>query len=116
MSEELSKHLTLAQAARITPGEPSPQCLWRWCRRGVKSRAGQRVRLQHIRIGGMIYTTAKWLEEFGQRLAQADAIHFDLSEQELSIPRPHRSRRIQRISERQATLERVEHDLQEAGI
>ena len=57
---------------------PSANCIWRWCRRGVLSRGGERVRLQHVRIGGRVYTTARWLEEFGRRLAEADAKYFDL--------------------------------------
>ena len=39
--------ITLTEAAKITPGRPSTNCLWRWCRRGVLSRGGERVRLEH---------------------------------------------------------------------
>jgi hypothetical protein len=75
---ENAQYLTLTEAARIAPGRPAPNCVWRWCRRGVLSRAGERVRLQHVRIGGTIYTTARWLEEFGGKLAEADAKYFTL--------------------------------------
>jgi len=74
--------LTLSQAARIAPGGPSPNCIWRWCRRGVIARSGDRVRLQHVRIGGKLFTTARWLDEFGQRLADADATYFELGDGE----------------------------------
>ena len=51
---ETEKHLTMAQAARISPGCPSPNCVWRWCRHGVKSRSGERVRLRHSGLVGII--------------------------------------------------------------
>jgi hypothetical protein len=75
-----SEYITLTEAAKIAPGRPSTNCIWRWCRRGVLARGGERVRLQHARVGGMIYTTAAWLEEFGRKLAEADAKYFDLCE------------------------------------
>lgn len=56
--------ITLTEAAKITPGRPSTNCLWRWCRRGVLSRGGERIRLEHRRIGGKIFTALDWLEEF----------------------------------------------------
>lgn len=72
--------LTLSQTARIAPGQVSPNCVWRWCRRGVVARSGERVRLEHVRVGGKIYSSARWLEEFGLRLAEADVAYFDLNE------------------------------------
>ncbi|MBL8879292.1 MAG: DUF1580 domain-containing protein [Phycisphaerales bacterium] len=74
------EHITLTAAAKVAPGRPSTNCLWRWCRRGVKARDGQRVRLQHLRIGGKIFTTLRWLEDFGRLLAEADTKYFDLCE------------------------------------
>jgi len=75
------QHLRLGEAAKIAPGRPSTNCLWRWCRKGVLARSGERIRLQHIRIGGKIFTTPAWLEQFGKALAEADAAHFDLGNQ-----------------------------------
>ncbi len=72
-----SRHISLSEAAKIAPGRPSTNCLWRWCRRGVLARDGQRIRLQHIRIGGKIFTRAAWLDEFGRRLSDADVRHFE---------------------------------------
>lgn len=80
----LDAHLTLAQASRIAPGRPSTNCLWRWCRRGVLARNGERVRLEHIRAGGKIFTTAAWVDEFGRRLADADAEYFAADEPSLN--------------------------------
>jgi len=37
---------------------------------------GERIHLQHIRVGGKLYTSPRWIEEFGERLAEADAAYF----------------------------------------
>jgi len=71
------EYITLTQAAKLTPGRPSTNCLWRWCRRGVIARNGERIRLEHVRIGGKLFTQRRWLEEFGRRLASADSQYFD---------------------------------------
>jgi hypothetical protein len=55
------QHIRLGEAAKIAPGRSSTHCLWRWCRKGVLARSGERVRLQHIRIGGKIFITPAWL-------------------------------------------------------
>ena len=73
MPMHANDYITLGEAAKLAPGRPSANCIWRWCRKGVLSRAGQRVRLRHVRIGGKIFTKAEWLNEFGQSLAAADA-------------------------------------------
>lgn len=74
---EQQDYITLTQATKITPGRPSTNCLWRWCRKGVVARDGRRVRLQHVRMGGKIFTTPQWLTEFGHEVARADAAHFE---------------------------------------
>ena len=68
--------LTLSQAAKLVPGRPHASTIWRWCRRGVLSRNGERIRLQHIRMGGKIFTKEIWVEEFGHKLAEADVEYF----------------------------------------
>lgn len=60
-SPAAEEHITLTQAAKLAPGRPSPNCVWRWCREGVKAASGQRVRLKHVRFGSRIYTTRQWL-------------------------------------------------------
>ncbi len=85
MTEPFSSgYLTLSQAARFTPGEVSPNAIWRWCRQGVRSRGGDRIRLRHVRQGGRLFTTRRWLEEFGERLAAADAQHFAINDESSS--------------------------------
>lgn len=75
--QQPTDYLDLTQAAQITPGRPSSNCLWRWARRGVLARNGERVHLRHVRLGGRILTTRRWLDEFGHALATADARFFD---------------------------------------
>ena len=114
---EQSKHITLTEATKITPGRPSTNCLWRWCRRGVLSRSGQRIRLEHVRIGGKIFTTADWVEQFGKALAEADASYFDLEDQALETPRPRRRRPASRhAQQRQSAHDQANRELEEAGL
>jgi hypothetical protein len=117
--------ITLTEAAKITPGRPSTNCLWRWCRRGVLSRGGGRVRIEHRRIGGKIFTAPDWLEEFGRKLAEADTRHFDQCEEAAADaaarePRiPHRRRWSQLLRpghEDLHVVEDAERELDEAGI
>ncbi|MBW7906227.1 MAG: DUF1580 domain-containing protein [Phycisphaerae bacterium] len=117
------EYITLTEAAKIAPGRPSTNCIWRWCRRGVKARGGERVRLQHVRIGGMIYTSARWLEAFGRALADADAKYFDLCEAAVEAaraaehPAPRRRRPTPAIDERrQRELEQIDRELDAEGL
>ncbi|MBX3403846.1 MAG: DUF1580 domain-containing protein [Phycisphaeraceae bacterium] len=76
-TNDIDRYITLAKAAQAAPGRPSANAVWRWCRRGVLARSGERVRLRHIRQGGRVFTRIDWLEEFGTALAAADTAHFD---------------------------------------
>jgi hypothetical protein len=107
-------YLTLMEASKLTLGQPSTHCMWRWCRKGVKSRNGERIRIQHVRMGGKIYTTAKWIEEFGKRLADSDAVHFDRDRP--APPTYKRRRRKRSDSQRQADIHRAEEELKAAGL
>lgn len=69
--------IPFATATHLVPGRPNISTLWRWARRGVRSRGGSRVRLKHVRLGGRLFTSSAWLGEFGEALAAADAAHFD---------------------------------------
>lgn len=71
----MSKYLTLGQAAQQTPGRPSAGTIWRWARRGIRARDGNVVRLKHIRVGGRVYTTEQWLQQFFEQVAAADLGH-----------------------------------------
>jgi hypothetical protein len=55
------------------------------------ARSGDRVRLQHVRIGGKLYTTIDWVVLFGQVLAEADASYFRLDDTRSVIARAYYS-------------------------
>ena len=113
------QHLSLTQAARLVPGNVAPNCVWRWCRRGVLSRSGDRIKLEHVRIGGKLFTTARWIDEFGKHLATADAKHFDLIDEAPVAPRPAASshkRRKQRRKPHQPHLADVHRELDAEGL
>lgn len=116
------EHITLSQAAKLAPGRPSPNCVWRWCREGVKAASGQRVRLKHVRFGSRIYTTRQWLTAFGIALAEADATHFERSDRppEVDDGRPPRrpAKRSRRNSPDEARRRHIqaERELEEAGL
>lgn len=125
MHERADEHITLTQVAKVAPGRPSTNCLWRWCRRGVKARDGQRVRLKHLRIGGKIFTTLGWLETFGRELAHADAKYFDLCEAAANAaaaaepPFPRRRRASLPVlpdPSKRCEAENAERELEEAGL
>lgn len=115
------EHITLSQAAKLAPGRPSPNCVWRWCREGVKAASGQRVRLKHVRFGSRIYTTRQWLSAFGLALAEADAAYFERGEQAPEVTartsrrRNGRSRGTSR-DEARRRHDQAERELEEAGL
>jgi len=112
------EHLTLAQAAKLVPGRPSANCLWRWCREGVKAKSGKRVRLKHARFGGRIYTTRAWIEAFGAELAEADTKHFNREDEVADRPaRPERrTSRAARSREFQRRHKEAERELDAEGL
>ena len=117
--QQIEDLMTLSQAAKVLPGRPSTNCIWRWCRRGVVARTGEHVRLQHVRMGGKLFTTARWLDEFGSRLAEADAEHFRLAEDDTPPPAasPRPKRRRERFEHhRRETIETANQELDDAGL
>ncbi len=100
--------ITLSEAAALSPGRPHVASVWRWARRGVKTRSGGRVRLKHIRAGGKLYTSEAWLRQFFEAVAAADAAHFDADPP--TPPKPPTDR------QRQKSIEQAERTLQEAGV
>ena len=72
--------LSLTEVARSLPringNRLHSSTVWRWCRVGVKSRSGLRVRLDHVRIGARVFTTADAVNRFVAAVADADAEHF----------------------------------------
>jgi len=110
---EAQEYITLKEASAIAPGHRSANCIWRWCRQGVRSRSGERVFLRHVRVGRQVFTTARWLVEFGENLAEADSAYFRLSRKaRRKIPTSHgRTDR-----QRQAAIEKAERELAEMGV
>lgn len=79
----------MSQAAKLVPGRPHASTLWRWCRKGIKSRTGERVHLDHRRVGRHLYTTKAALNEFFAGVSEADLGHFENVNYKLtSIPAP----------------------------
>lgn len=74
MAIELHKEqiLSLTEAAKSLPRlngrRPAISTLWRWARKGVRG-----VRLDYIRVGRGIATSAEALQRFFNALAEADA-------------------------------------------
>lgn len=96
--------LTLSEAARLLPSRPHSCSLWRWARKGLRTRTGGRVFLRVVRFGARIYTSRKALLDFGEALAAADAEHF-------SGVAPAARRRPRTHSARRRAVERAEEDL-----
>jgi hypothetical protein len=113
----LDRPLSLTEAAKLAPGRPSTNCIWRWCRRGVMARSQERVKLEHMRIGGKLFTTPRWMNEFGRRLAAADAHYFDRTGR-VSEPNalPGRTRVPTTWELPVASHAEVERELAEAGL
>ncbi len=112
------EYVTLAQAAKLSPGRPSANAVWRWARKGIRSRSGDRVRLEHVRMGGKIFTTREWLKQFGQRLAADDARHFEMASRPgMAFSRSRSGSGHSRSkSQRQASIERAERELRAYGV
>ncbi|MBK9117997.1 MAG: hypothetical protein IPM18_00090 [Phycisphaerales bacterium] len=115
--------ISLTEVAKVAPGRPSANCVWRWCRRGVLARSGARIRLEHVRIGGKIFTTRRWLDDFGRRLAAEDAKYFSLCEATSAVARSSEppssdwtSARHNRLNDRRlAEIEAAERELDARG-
>jgi len=73
------QYISLADCTRVIPGRPHAATVWRWCRKGVKSRTGRRIYLEHARFGKRIFVTRKCLKQFARCLAEADINHADRS-------------------------------------
>jgi len=66
-----------------------------------------------VRIGGKLFTSVPWLEEFGKAVAEADAAYFDARAE--PMPRPPRALTLTQ-KQHQADLERANMELDAAGI
>lgn len=119
-------YLTLIEACGIAPGRPSVNCFWRWCRKGILARNGQRIRIRHIRSGGKVLTTRQWVNDFFKQLADRDAEYFDGKavdsgrqpprESRYGPPRRRQSSRPQGSGAEQEHRDDIEQELDEEGI
>ena len=102
--------LSLAEAAKdlqpINNKRPAISTLWRWCRKGIRG-----VKLDYVRVGRNIATSNEALGRFFVALAEADE-PLDGPREALPIP----LRRREKPSQREKSIKRAEHRLQEAGI
>jgi hypothetical protein len=108
--------LTLVEAAKVSPGRPSMFCIWRWCRKGGLSRDGERLRLQHVRVGGRIFTSKRWLDEFGKQIAEADVRYFAKLDNAARSDRRRRQPRERSETERQQYLRELDQKLAAMGL
>lgn len=117
--------IALPDAPALLPNRPHVSAIWRWCRRGVLSRMGERIRLQHVRLGGKLYTSRAWIDAFAAALADADTAYFDRRDQQ--SPTPAESPRHRGTSRRKGRAEapdraeqqrrdEIERELEEEGL
>ena len=107
-----NNYLSLSEAAKRSPGRPHAATVWRWARRGVKARSGERIRLEHVRVGGRIFIPADALDRFFKAVSDADAEHFDRRNQKSDRPSPLTRTELQR----ERDIERAKTTLADAGI
>lgn len=69
--EQPTEYLSCAEAGKLAPGRPAACTVWRWATKGTETRQGK-IKLQHVRMGGKIFTSAQWLKEFSVALAAAN--------------------------------------------
>jgi len=83
------QYLTLTEAAKVAPGRPTRNQLWRWASQGVRCRDGTSLYLYAIQPGREILTTPQAVVEFGaERLRRNRAA----KEHERENDRTHRRR------------------------
>ena len=83
--------VTLCEAAKLLPllnaKRISSNAIWRWCRKGVSG-----IHLEHVRIGGRIFTSPDALNRFVNALAEADVSRLNPAPKP-AAPAPTRGRR-----------------------
>ncbi len=77
-----SNMVTIGEFAKLVPGDPAPSTIWRWCRKGIKTRNGQQVRLPHQRVGKRLFVDASKASEFFKEIADQDVAYFQLKDGE----------------------------------
>ena len=59
-----NEYLTLAEAARACPKPVHASAIWRWVRKGIRTKTDRVIRLRAIEQGKRILTTREWLLRF----------------------------------------------------
>jgi hypothetical protein len=96
IDHETEQLVTFAEAAKLLPGRPSCNAIWRWRTSGVRG-----VKLETVLVGGKRYTSREALQRFIERTtAAADG-----------EPAPSRTSR-----QAAAGRRRAKQELQAAGI
>jgi len=60
--------LPLRQASAVLPTHPSQSRLYAWARYGVLARDGERVYLETLKVGGVLYTSEEAFRRFVERV------------------------------------------------
>jgi len=107
-----AEYMTLAEVAKRCPGRPSTNAVWRWCRKGVKSRSGITIRLAHVRVGGKIFVVRDDLSKFFADVTESDREHFERT----NAPAPTRHQKPRSSSQRQRDIARANAELKAAGF
>jgi Protein of unknown function (DUF1580) len=96
--------MTFARAAAELPsrsGRCHPSTVWRWAFKGCRTLAG-RVRLEHVKVGGVWYTSAEAVRRF------LDQVNVAAAGETGPPPRPE--------AQRQRAAERAGTELEALGI
>ena len=106
----MQDYISLAQASKLCPGRLSIQSIWRWCRKGIKSKSGERIHLEHYRVGGKLYTTENDLQNFFKNVTESDKLHFQKEYPKIEIPKTRSAAR------RKADIDRAMQSLNNDGF
>ena len=111
MSLQYEELLSLPDAARYvekrTGRRPHVSSIFRQARNGIRAASGERLCLEHVRVGKRLYTSGPALERYWERLAEAD------QEDSTSEARP---KTTARGSRRDREHDRAEAELEQEGI
>ena len=110
MSLADERKISLNEAAKQSPKAVNPSAPWRWMRRGVLARNGERVYLEGVRVGGKLFTSEPAMQRFFAAVAEADAEHFRGDTPAVTArSKPTESRR-------KAEVERAKDEMGDAGL
>ncbi len=104
--------LSLTDVTKTIPKRVHTSCVWCWMRVGCKSRSGVRIHLRHYRVGGRLYTSAKDLEEFFAKLAEADLEYFNQHSAQVDPA----CKSVRTPEQRQLAVEQASKKLEAAGF